>query len=151
MIGKSGNWFAHLALVPLLLSVGISAAGCGLNFCPGTACGGNILFGSNLKQATKGGDSIVVGKSDTFAIGQTVAFVAVLSENAGAKTLSLEVSGNDRNNALTYSVRSASSRQLAGIVGAARLKTLGVTRPGSYTWRFLRGEKLLAKGTITEK
>ena len=142
----------RLAAIPVLLLVSLSAAGCSGSFCVGSGCdNGKIFFGSNFKQSSKGGDISVVGKTDTFHMGQKVAMVADLSDNAKATTLSLQVSRNGTHHAIPYHISSAKSNVLASLFTPTQLQTLGVTSTGTYTFRILRGSKQLAKGSMTEK
>ena len=152
MAGISLNAIARGALIPILVLVALGAAGCGTSFCAGSGCdSGKIFFGSNFKQTSKNGAISVVGKTSTFRQGQNVAMVANLSENAGTKTLTLEVANGGKHVSVPYHLTSSSSNELANLFNNADLHTLKITQPGTYTFRILRGSKVLASGSMTEK
>lgn len=145
----------HMTVVALagtfvLLPLGV--AGCGGSFCAGSGCdAGKIYFGSNYKQSNSGGGISVVGRSSTFKLGQSVAMVANLTENAGTKTLTLRTSQNGRVHAVPYHVGSGKSNVFANVFTSSALAVLGVNSAGTYTFQLLRGSKQLAKGSMTEK
>src|SRR5947209_1148716 len=125
---------ARLVVVPTIILMGVSLTGCQASFCAGSGCdSGKVYFGSNYSQPSGGGGAIsVVGKTDTFKLGQKVAMVANLSENAGAKTLTLEITGPKGHRSVPYHISSTSSNELANVFTRTDLASLGVSRPGSY-------------------
>jgi hypothetical protein len=146
------GWFARVGLVPVLLSLAVGAAGCSVSACAGSGCdNGKITFGSNIKQNSKDGTLSLVGKTGTFTLGRSLAMLAILSENAGSKSLTLDVSHSGKHRSIPYSVHSKGSNELAHLFNAADLNVVGITTAGSYNFRILRGSKVLAKGSMTEK
>lgn len=148
------GWIAGMtrwALIPVLALAALSAtAGCSASFCAGSGCDkGTIVFGTSFKQDS--GSISIVGKKDTFKLGEPVTMLATLSEDAGAKQLTLEVTGKGSHRSVPYGISSASSNELANQFKRADLDTLGITASGDYTFRILRGSKELAKGSMTEK
>jgi hypothetical protein len=139
-------------LALLLFATTLGMAGCSAHFCVGSGCeSGTIEFGSNFNQPKADGAISIVGKTSTFHLYETVAFVAHLSAKAGAKALTLRVTHGKKTTSTRYPVRLASSNELANLLSNISLRELGVTRPGSYTFRFYRGRKQLATGSLTEK
>ncbi len=139
-----------LAVAVILATLG--AAGCKASFCAGSGCNaGKIYFGKNYKQSGNGGNISVVGKTTTFKLGQNVAMVADLSQNAKAKTLTLKVTKGGTAHAVPYNVGSPKSNVMANLFTPGDLSTLGITAAGKYNFVILRGSKQLAKGSLTEK
>ncbi len=150
MFRISRSRFTRLALVPTFFFLAVGTTSC--SFCVGSGCSnGTIDFGTSFKQDSSGGGFSIIGKTDTFTLGQSVAMVAKLSEGAGAHSISLEVSRNSSRHTLAYHVNATDSNVLANKFTPADLTSLGVSTAGTYTFRFLRGSKELAKGTMTEK
>jgi hypothetical protein len=140
-----------LLALPLFATT-LGMAGCSAHFCAGSGCdSGTIEFGSNFNQPKAGGAISIVGKASTFNLYGSVAFVAHLSAKAGAKSLTLRVIHGNTTHSTPYPVHGTSSNELADLLSNITLHGLGVTRPGNYTFRFYRGTKQLATGSITEK
>lgn len=149
---KPTNPMARMVLIPVLMFVGLGAAGCSASACAGSGCdSGKITFGSTIKQDKKDSSLSLVGKRDTFTLGHSFAMLAILSENAGSKSLTLEVSHGGKHRSVPYSVSSKSSNELAHLFSPSDLNVVQVTSAGSYKFQILRGSKELAKGSMTEK
>jgi len=133
-----------------LLLIPLGVAGC--SFCVGSGCtSSGIDFGTSYKQASGGGDISIQGKKSTFSVGEPVAMVAHLSDNAGTKTLTLRVTGGAKTLNLSYPVSSASDNVLASTFSGTDLTSMGLNAPGHYTLILLHGSTNLAQGTLTEK
>lgn len=141
-----------MVIVGLSLGATVGLAGCHASFCVGSGCNrGTIEFGKSFQQSRKGGDISIVGKKSTFRLGQDVAMVAHLSQNAKTKTLALRVTGNGDHMNVAYPVSAPTSNVLAYGFSPKNLAAFGITKPGTYTFELLRKTKMLAKGSLTEK
>jgi hypothetical protein len=146
------TWLPRLAIVCVLLPISAATSGCGFSFCAGSGCdSGKIYFGGDIQQSQGGGAISLVGKTDTFHLGQNVALLANLSESAGTTTLALEVTGKNLHKTVPYHIQNAKDNEIGTVFSPSNLSALGVTSPGTYTFRVLHGSKQLASGSMTEK
>jgi len=146
--GRS-KWSPLFAAACILAVLSLGASGCSVSFCAGSGCdSGKIFFGKHYKQS--GGSISVVDKSSSFKLGESVAMVANLNQNAGSTNLTLKVSHGGKSQSFPYHVTSTKDNIEASLFSPATLASLGVTSAGSYTFEMLRGSKQLAKGSMTE-
>jgi hypothetical protein len=142
---------ARAALLPALIPLTFVTSGCGFSFCVGSGCdSGTIEFGSDIQQSKSGGALSIVGKTDTFRPGQRIAMLAYLSEQAGTRTLALDVTSKHSHRSVPYRIADAKDNEIGTVFSRSDLNVLGITTPGTYTFRVLHGSKELAKGSMTE-
>lgn len=143
------------ALVAIVATMLLLAAGCSPFWQSSGPKLGSIQFGFGIRRVSA--HQIDVSKvRTTFHVGQPIAWVAYLKHSAGATSLTLTIipASGTHPAVLTETIPNVNPNwiQIAN-PGEPELglEKLGVPVPGSYIFRYSRGNIVLAQGTIRLK